>query len=411
MSLLVYRLSILLFRVAVLFAAPFNAKAKLALHGRKGLLKQIKKQLHDDNASKVWFHCASLGEFEQGRPIIERFKREFPEFKILITFFSPSGYEIRKDYELADFVFYLPWDTKKNAAEFIRLLRPDIAIFVKYEFWYHYLKTLKKNNIPILSVSSIFRANQIYFKPIGKFNLNILRLITHFFVQNRASEILLKEYNINNVEIAGDTRFDRVAEIVTHARELPAVEKFKGSTKVMVIGSCWPEDLEVLMSFINESPLKFIVAPHEINGKSQKIIEKDCMKKTILYSKLSNVKGDEDVLIIDNIGLLSSLYGYGEYAYVGGAFGAGLHNILEAATYGIPIFFGNKNYKKFNEATDLIKLGGAVAINDETELREQFKTFEDDMALQIAGQVNRDYVKDNTGATDKIINYCKKILQ
>lgn len=410
MYLLVYRLSTFLYRVAVLLASPFNQKAKKARAGRKGLLNQIKLALKDEKNQKVWFHCASLGEFEQGRPIIEKFKTEFPAFKIIITFFSPSGYEIRKNYSGADFVFYLPWDSKKNARKFVEIVNPSITIFVKYEFWYYYIKTLQHSNIPIISVSSIFRPKQIYFRPIGRFNLNILKKVTHFFVQNRASKLLLAEHDINNVDIAGDTRFDRVAEIVTHSRELPLIEKFKGENKVMVIGSCWPEDLEVLMSFINESDLKFIIAPHEINGKCQKIIEKDCLKKTMLYSDVEHAQGDEEVLIIDNIGLLSSLYGYGEYAYVGGAFGAGLHNTLEAATYGIPIFFGNKNYKKFNEAVDLINLGGAVAINDETELRQQFQLYQDHTALQIAGQVNRDYVKDNTGATEKIIAYCKTVL-
>lgn len=407
---LLYRLSLLLYRLAAWIISPFNKKAKLAVQGRGNILSEIENTLKDDRAKRVWFHCASLGEFEQGRPIIEKFKSEFPEFKIVLTFFSPSGFEVRKSYEHADYVFYLPWDSPKNARVFVRLVKPKAAIFIKYEFWHFFIKELNRFKIPIISASSIFRNNQIYFKPFGRFYLKILKNITYFFVQNRASKILLENHSIENIEIAGDTRFDRVAEIVKNKKELPEVEKFKGNSKVMVIGSCWEEDINVLMSFINSSDLKFIIAPHEINGNCQKMIRKDSMRKTILYSDLDNQIGDEEVLIVDNVGLLSSLYGYGEYAYVGGAFGAGLHNILEAATYGVPIFFGNKNYKKFNEAVELIKLGGAVAIADETELRHQFEEFKNETALEIAGQVNKDYVRDNTGATDKIINYCKKIL-
>lgn len=410
MPVLFYRLSLLLYRLAAWVISPFNQKAKLAVQGRGNILGEVRKKLQNNSNPKVWFHCASLGEFEQGRPIIERFKKEYPTYKVVLTFFSPSGFEVRKNYEHADYIFYLPWDSKKNAKKFIDSVNPQLAIFIKYEFWHFYIKELKNRKIPLISVSSIFRPNQIYFKPFSGFYLNILKNISYFFVQNRASKILLDKFGITNSEIAGDTRFDRVAEIVKHKKELCQVEKFKGSNQVMVIGSCWENDLEILMSFINSSELKFIIAPHDINGNCQKIIEKDAMRKTILYSEIEHLQGDEEILIVDNIGLLSSLYGYGEYAFVGGAFGAGLHNILEAATYGVPIFFGNKNYKKFNEAVELINLGGAVAIADETELRHQFEVFRNETALQIAGQVNKDYVNDNTGATDKIINYCSKIL-
>ena len=410
MPVLVYRLSLLLYRLAAWAISPFNQKAKLAVQGRGNILGEIEKQLQNDHSKRIWFHCASLGEFEQGRPIIEKFKFEFPEYKVVLTFFSPSGYEVRKNYEQADYVFYIPWDSPKNARVFVRLVKPKAAIFIKYEFWHFFIKELNRFKIPVISASSIFRNNQIYFKPYGRFYLKILKNINYFFVQNRASEILLRNHGISNVEIAGDTRFDRVAEIVKNKKDLPQVEKFKGDSKIMVVGSCWEEDINVLMSFMNESDLKFIIAPHEINGNCQKMIQNDSMRKTILYSELDNLAGDEEILIVDNIGLLSSLYGYGEFAYVGGAFGAGLHNILEAATYGIPIFFGNKNYKKFNEAVELIKLGGAVAIADETQLRHQFEEFRNDTALEIAGQVNRDYVRDNTGATEKIITYCKTIL-
>ncbi|MEQ8927686.1 MAG: glycosyltransferase N-terminal domain-containing protein [Fulvivirga sp.] len=411
MALFFYRVFTIFYRLAARLASPFNKKAKKALKGRKGIFRQIAVSLQNNTAKIAWFHCASLGEFEQGRPIIEKFKSEFPEYKILLTFFSPSGYEVRKNYDKANYVFYLPWDSKSNAKKFVKLINPSLAVFVKYEFWHFFIKELNANSIPVLSVSSIFRPDQIYFRTYGKFYLNILKKINYFFVQNRASKILLEKYGIANVKVAGDTRFDRVAQIVNNKKSLPLVEKFKGHSRVMVIGSCWPEDLDVLMSFMNESDMKFIIAPHEIEGECQKMVLNEGMRKTILYSNLEQLTGDEEVLLVDNIGLLSSLYGYGDYAYVGGAFGAGLHNILEAATYGIPIFFGNKNYQKFNEAIDLINLGGAVAIKDETEMRHQFREFENEKSLQIAGQVNRDYVKDNTGATDKIIDYCKTILK
>jgi 3-deoxy-D-manno-octulosonic-acid transferase len=406
-----YQLSLFFYRIGAGVISLINPKAKLFIKGRRNILKRITTSLNDNTSPIAWFHCASLGEFEQGRPIIERFKSDFPTYKVFLTFFSPSGYEVRKNYEHADYIFYLPWDSKKNARKLIQIVKPSVAIFVKYEFWNFYLSELKKQSIPLLSVSSIFRPNQIYFKPFGRFNLSILKKVTHFFVQNRSSKLLLEKHGVNNVSIAGDTRFDRVSEIVKFKKELPLVAKFKDQKKIMVIGSCWPEDLEVILPFINGYDMRFIVAPHEIGNSCIKRIQKESMKETILYSNLDAIKGTEDVLLVDNVGLLSSLYAYGEYAYIGGAFGAGLHNILEAATYGIPIFFGNKNFQKFNEATDLIDLGGAVAITSYTDLMSQFNVFKEDTALQIAGQVNKDYVKDNTGATDKIISYCKEILK
>ncbi len=411
MALIFYRLSLLVYRFGAVIMALFSPKARLFVKGRSGLMDRIKKELTNNNSPIVWFHCASLGEFEQGRPIIEKFKSEFTNHKILLTFFSPSGYEIRKNYELADYIFYLPWDSKKNAKKFLDIVNPDLALFVKYEYWHFFIKALNARTIPIISTSSILRADQIYFKSYGWFYLNILKNVTHFFAQNRATKLLLERHGISKASISGDTRFDRVAAIAKNKKELPLVQKFKGNKKVMVIGSCWPEDLDVLLPFINASDMRFIIAPHEIEGSTITKLEKECMLETIRYSNLEDATGQEDVLLIDNIGLLSSLYAYGEYAFIGGAFGAGLHNILEAATYGVPIFFGNKNYKKFNEAVELINLGGAVAVGSYTELRDQFAIFTEDTALQIAGQVNMDYVKDNTGATDKIFEYCKKLIQ
>jgi 3-deoxy-D-manno-octulosonic-acid transferase len=410
MPIFIYQISLLLYRISANVFSLFSAKARFFVKGHRHAVDKIEKAMQGNKSPIAWFHCASLGEFEQGRPIIEKFKETFPAYKILLTFFSPSGYEVMKDYDRAGFIFYLPWDTKSNARKLIEIVNPSIAIFVKYEFWHFFINELKAKQIPILSTSSIFRPDQIYFKPFGHFNLNILKNVTHFFVQNRASKTLLEKHGITQVNIAGDTRFDRVAKIVNNRKDLPLVNQFKSDKKVMVVGSCWPEDLDVLITFINASDMRFIIAPHEIEGSCIEQIQEESMKKTILYSELEQLKGDEDVLIVDNVGLLSSLYGYGEYAFVGGAFKAGLHNILEAATYGVPIFFGNRNYQKFNEAVDLINLGGAVAIGSYTELRDQFNIFTQDTSLQIAGQVNRDYVLDNTGATEKIISYCKNIL-
>ncbi len=410
MPIFIYQLSLLLYRIGAKLYSPFSLKTRLFVKGHRVALKTLEHKIKGNTSPVAWFHCASLGEFEQGRPIIEKFKEVFPTYKILLTFFSPSGYEVRKDYKHADFVTYLPWDTKSNAKKLVEVVNPSIAIFVKYEFWHFSIKELKNKNIPILSTSSIFRPDQIYFKPFGSFNLNILKNVTHFFVQTRASKNLLNEFGIDHVNVAGDTRFDRVADIEKNRKDLPLVKQFKGDKRLMVIGSCWPEDLEVLINFINASDLRFIIAPHELEGGCIEQIQKESLKKTILYSQLNEQNGEEDVLIIDNIGLLSSLYGYGEYAYVGGAFKSGLHNILEAAAFGVPIFFGNKNYQKFNEAVELINLGGAVAVGSYTELQDQFNIFTEETALQIAGQVNKDYVQDNTGATDKIISYCRKVL-
>jgi len=362
-------------------------------------------------APLAWFHCASLGEFEQGRPVIEALKRKYPDYKILLTFFSPSGYEVRKNYEGADYIYYLPLDTKSNAQDFVEIVKPDIAYFVKYEFWYHIVKRLSKEGVPLLSISTIFRPEQLFFKSYGQFYAKILKKFTYFFLQDIRSQELLHSIQIKNCEVSGDTRFDRVWEICSRHKDLPQVERFVNASSVMVVGSCWPEDLEVLTPFINQTQLKFIIAPHEIEEWFIQKMEKDLTKKLIRYSQLSDTDPTQyDVLIIDNIGMLSSLYKYGRYAYVGGAFGKGLHNILEPATFGIPIFFGNRNYEKFKEAIDLIKLGGAIAIADYDGLRSQFQAFSEPTTYDIASQINQDYVKNNTGATTRILNYCDELL-
>ncbi len=412
---ILYSIAIWLLRQAYAIVSLFHTKARLFVSGRLSLFEKIKHVLSKNNGPLIWVHCASLGEFEQGRPIIESLKNQNSAFKILLTFFSPSGYEVRKNYAHADYIFYLPWDTSKNAKEFIQITKPSLAIFIKYEFWYHFTKELKKNNVPLISASSIFRADQIFFKWYGSFFRNILENFSHFFVQTEPSIDLLKKIGITQVTLAGDTRFDRVFEITQQTGEIEIARKFKNSEKTFVVGSLWPEDLDVLAPFINEhrNSLKFILAPHEISERFILQIEQLLSVKTIRYSNAQSAENLEtySVLIIDNIGMLSILYRYGEFAFVGGAFGKGLHNILEAACYGIPIFFGDQNYQKFQEANELIMRGGAFAVSGYIDLKKNFELLNNKPeSFLLACDVTRSYVEDNLGATTKIVSYCNKVL-
>jgi 3-deoxy-D-manno-octulosonic-acid transferase len=392
-------------------ASLFHPKAETFVTGRKGVLKKIALFSANITSPVVWIHCASLGEFEQGRPVIEAIRKEFPHVKIFLTFFSPSGFEIRKNYPLADGVFYLPWDTSRNARKLIGAVKPSLVIFVKYEFWYHYSRELKRLNIPLLSISSIFRKDQIYFHGLGSFYRRILRNFTFLFVQNYDSVKLLHSINIHNCSQAGDTRFDRVNDILLRGEPLPVVEAFKNEQKVMVVGSSWPEDLDVLIPFMNENRLKFIVAPHEISEDGIQELEKALQVKSIRYSQAAGKTLDEyAVLIMDNIGMLSRLYRYGEFAYVGGSYGKGLHNILEAACYGVPILFGNQNFEKFQEAVDLINRGGAFAVSDYPDLKEKYEMLNVPESFLLACEVTRQYVEENLGATEKIMKYCREVL-
>lgn len=400
MGRLLYQLSLWFYYLSIRLAAPFNEKALLFLKGRKNLFERLSNDFRTDGSPLVWVHCASLGEFEQGRPIVERLKQYYPDFKILLTFFSPSGYEVRKNYDKADYVYYLPLDSPKSALRFIEITKPSLAIFIKYEFWHNYLKFLSERHIPVISVSSIFRNNQIFFKSYGAFQRSTLRLIDHFFVQNEKSKSLLNQININSVTVSGDTRFDRVFSTCQDASAIKDIEKFIGSSKVMVIGSSWPEDMEILLPFIQKNPLKFIIAPHEINRKEISTLVERLNVSSARYSDGPFRWVEKQVLIIDNIGLLSQLYQYGDYAYIGGAFGKGLHNILEAAAFGLPIFFGNKNYKKFDEAFRLAELGGAFPIDSYKALQEQF-----DKLDSSAGDISGNFVRENLGATDSIMKF------
>ena len=390
-------------------AALVHPKAKAMVQGRKGLIDQVRSRFKDVSQRTIWMHCASVGEFEQGRPVLEFLRTEFPQYKLVLTFFSPSGYELRKNYAGADHIFYLPWDTEKNAADFINIINPVLVIFVKYEFWLHYTAILHQRNIPLISISSIFREDQLFFRSYGAFYRQILHNFAHFFVQNDASLELLKSIGITNATKAGDTRFDRVKQIVSNPQEIPNAERFKAGQKLMVVGSCWSEDMEVLAPFINEQRLKFIIAPHEISEDFLSTIESMLVGTSIRYSKCEGKDlEDYQILLIDNVGLLSRLYRYGEFAFVGGAYGKGLHNILEAACNGVPVLFGNRNYEKFQEAVDLINRGGAFEIADYTDLKMKYEMLNVPENFLLACEVTKQYVEENLGATSIILEYCHK---
>ncbi len=403
----IYYLGIQIYYFLVLIASLLNRKAKLWIKGRKKLLKKIESRVNPEDKT-AWFHCASLGEFEQGRPLIESFKEKHSDYKILLTFFSPSGFEIRKNYENADYIFYLPLDTPKNARKFINLVKPDIIFFIKYEFWYFFLKEIHQRKIPLFLVSGIFRKEQRFFKSINQKSKKMLGFFTHFFVQNNESEILLHSIGIKNVTITGDTRFDRVYAIAKQAKELPLIDKFKNKSNVFIAGSTWKPDEEIIINFFNQNTqhFKLIVAPHEVNPENIERILKlfDPNKNVVKYSE-ANIKNIDkaDVLIIDCIGILSSLYKYGKIAYIGGGFGKGIHNILEAATFSMPIIFG-PNYQKFQEAVDLIHQGGALAIHNYNDFEKVVnQMLVEKKLLEEKGKIASKFVEQKTGATDKIL--------
>lgn len=408
-----YSISIFFLGIGLRLLSLFDTKAREFVTGRKAIFKRIEEALQNNSSPLIWVHCASLGEFEQGRPLIEALKSEFTRHKIFLTFFSPSGYRVRKNYRLADYVFYLPLDTAGNARKFVTRVKPDLAVFVKYEFWFHYSEWLKKNNVPLISVSSIFRKEQYFFRKTGSFNRRILKNISHFFVQNQESGELLTSINLYNWTVSGDTRFDRVKEIQQRRETIEIAARFKAGKKVLVIGSCWQEDLDILLPYINKhNGLKYIIAPHEISQPLLLNLQQSVEGESLLFSQTEGKNlEDYNVLIVDNVGLLSRLYSYGEFAYVGGGFGKGLHNILEAACYGIPVLFGNKNYLKFQEATDLAKLGGAFPVGSYSELKQRLEHLQSGNNYLLAADVCRTYVDENTGATERIMKYCRDVLK
>ena len=356
---------------------------------------------------RIWFHCSSLGEFEQGRPVMEKLKAVHPEIKIVLTFFSPSGYEVRKNYSGADYIFYLPADTSGNAKAFIELVHPWKVIFTKYEYWYHYFNRLKKENIPLFMISAIFRKDDRFFKWYGGFFRNMLKCVTHFFVQEEKSQKLLTKIGFTNVTVTGDTRFDRVVQAASQPKEIPVAKSFSQGRKVLVAGSSWIDDEKILAEVYNGcgGKLKLIVAPHEISAsRIKEVLEIFSGAKTELFSESTEVSAAKaDVLIIDNIGMLSSLYRYGSMAYVGGGFGKGIHNTLEAAVFGVPVFFG-PNYEKFNEAKELIACGGGYSLSNASALLVTVKTFLENENERIRhGKAAGEYVRSNAGATEKVL--------
>ncbi|MBY0244016.1 MAG: 3-deoxy-D-manno-octulosonic acid transferase [Sphingobacteriaceae bacterium] len=401
--LFIYSLGIKIYQLIVYLFSFFNQKAKFFIDGRKNIFIHIAEKINP-NEKHIWFHFASLGEFEQGRPVLEKIKEKHPSKKFIITFFSPSGYEIRKNYSLAEGIFYLPLDTSKNAEKFIQAINPEIVIFTKYEFWHHYFKVLNTKNIPLYIISAIFRPNQIFFKKHGNFQRNILKNVTHFFVQNTESLELLQKINFKNCSLSGDTRFDRVAENAEKPKIFPLINSFCKNSPTLIAGSTWLEDEQILTTLRAENPnWKFIIAPHEINESHLQKIE-NLFPNSIRYSLLTGENIDfPQTLIIDNIGILSSVYQYGKIAYIGGGFGAGIHNTLEAAAFGLPIIFGPK-YTKFQEAKDLIQIGGAKSINTSLQLIEAFNAFKKN---EKSGEIAKKYVFNNKGATNLILDFLK----
>ena len=399
-----YSLGIYLMALGVRVAALFKEKLRKMVQGHRATWQMLRALGGKD--TYVWFHAASLGEFEQGRPLMERLRREHPEKKILLTFFSPSGYEVRKNYDGADLVCYLPFDTPLNARRFVKLARPEAAFFIKYEFWRNYIEVLYKRGIPCYSVSSIFRENQIFFRPYGRGYARCLSRMTHLFVQNETSRRLLEGIGVTNVDVVGDTRFDRVLDIRNAAKPLPLVERFAGCWKVLVAGSSWPQDEEIIIPYFNKHPnLKLVLAPHVVSEEHLQAIERQLARPALRYSKATpKAVAEADCLIIDCYGLLSSIYRYASMAYVGGGFGVGIHNVPEAAVYGVPVIIGPNN-KKFREAQALLRCGGCKEIACAADFEQIMDAWlSDKEALATAGKAAGSYIADNAGAADRIFS-------
>jgi 3-deoxy-D-manno-octulosonic-acid transferase len=410
---LIYNIFIHLYYRLIWVSSFFKSKSKAWFDGRKGVLEKLNATIAHDKPI-AWFHCASLGEFEQGRPVIEAFRKAFPQKRVLLTFFSPSGFEIRKNYPGADYVFYLPIDTSGNARKFVGIVNPEVAVFVKYEYWFNYIRCLKRSNIPIIYISAIFRPGQRFFTWYGRWQLSMLKMVDHFFVQNERSATLLRSSDIDRVTVSGDTRFDRVSNILKENRRFPLIEQFAGDKPLLLAGSTWPADEEVISGFLtNElSGMKFIFAPHEVHPDRINSLVKKLPAKVLMFSEANGQNiNDAQLLVIDSIGILSHLYQYATIAYIGGGFGVGIHNILEAATYGKPVIFG-PNYGKFQEAVDLIAKGGAFSIKTAEEFSMVASRLLNDPALLArTGNVSAGFVQQQRGATALIIDYLKRTLK
>ena len=404
-----YNLIIYLYQLGVIIASLFNEKVRKMWRGEREAIRILKEKV-DPNARYVWFHAASLGEFEQGRPLMEQLRRDHPEYKILLTFFSPSGYEVRKNYEGADIICYLPLDTITNALRFLRTIRPVMAFFIKYEFWYNYLHILSHRGVPVYSVSSIFRPGQVFFRWYGHQYSHVLKCFTRFYVQNEVSRELLSTIGITDVTVVGDTRFDRVLQIKEAAKQLPIIEQFKGFSKCFIAGSSWQPDEGIFIPFFNEhKDWKLIIAPHVISEEHLQQIEKILEgRKVVRYTEAAvDSVADAEVLIINCFGLLSSIYRYADVTYVGGGFGVGIHNTLEAAVWDVPVIFGPNN-QRFQEAQGLKACGGGLEIHSADDFQRIMQHFiKEPASMKEAGRQSGQFVEQMTGATRKILSDVK----
>ncbi|MBC7847342.1 MAG: 3-deoxy-D-manno-octulosonic acid transferase [Flavobacterium sp.] len=405
--LFLYNIIVQIANFSLKIVAQFSPKIKLFIDGRKPVFEILKSKIKPTDKT-IWFHAASLGEYEQGLPVIEKIKQKFPNHKIVITFFSPSGYEVRKNNTVADVTVYLPLDTKKNAQHFLKLVHPEMVFFIKYEYWPNYLNELRKLKTPTYLISGIFRENQMFFKWYGGFYRKALDTFTYFFVQNESSKKLLLQLSKTNVSVSGDTRFDRVVAILEKDNSLNFIEAFKNDTLTIVVGSSWPKDESLLVDYINQTTekVKFIIAPHNIKAEQIQELKNSISKKTVLFSeKETNNLADFDVFIIDTIGILTKIYSYADIAYVGGGFGnPGVHNILEPATFGVPIVIGS-NFSHFAEATALVNMEGCISIANKNELIDAFSNLitNDDIRNE-KGHICSTFVQMNKGATAIIMN-------
>lgn len=405
---LLYDIGLGAYHTGIKLSSPFNKKANQWVAGRKDWQTNLKAIL--DGRPVMWVHCASLGEYEQGKPVIEALELEQPGKQVLVSFYSPSGYEVVKRREPNRAIVYLPADNRSNAKEFLQTVNPVLAIFIKYEFWYHYLQFLRWHKVPTILVSGIFRSSQSFFKPWGGLHREMLGCFSHFFVQDDDSRGLLQGIGLNNVTVAGDTRFDRVVAIQGNPQKLPLVEQFKADAPIFIAGSTWPADEEVLLPLLPDliaKGWKVIIAPHNIDGQHITQLQKTLGDKATTYSEADLSK---DILVVDNVGLLASMYQYAELAYVGGGFGKGIHNTLEAAANGLPVIFG-PNYHKFKEARDLVHIGGAFPVGNFTELKLRINTLMGESEYVNASQATLQYVNSNTGATNQVVQWISQMAE
>lgn len=410
--LLIYRLVIGLYITGVRIASLFNPKARLFLTGRRGLLTRMRQQLEAERRPRIWVHCASLGEFEQGRPVIEALRAQYPQYAIVLTFFSPSGYEVRKNYDGADHIFYLPIDTGRNAVRFLNIVKPSLCLFIKYELWYGYLKGIADRKIPAMLVSAIFNEQQGFFKWYGGLQRRMLQCFSHILVQDERSRQLLEGIQVSNVSVSGDTRFDRVIKACGQPVSLPQAEAFAGNNKILIAGSTWPEDEQLLHSALPQLPegWKLVLVPHEVHAAHIADIEKLYCDKLAKWSTWNNNDAAKPVLLIDKVGFLLQLYSYGDVALIGGGFGkAGVHNVLEAAVYGMPCLYGPV-YHQFREAVQLVDAGAATVVNTPADLVAAISKYNDEAVRTNTGRQAKDYVYAHGGATARVMEKIAPVL-